>query len=54
MICRRMHELELEQVLRGDLVELLRDDLDGCRIDEVALALVDCNADHHAVSHQIF
>ena len=54
MICCRMHVLELEQVLRGDLVELLRDDLDGGRIDEVALALVDCDADHHTVRRQIF
>jgi hypothetical protein len=54
MICHRMHVLELEQVLRGDLVELLRDDLDSGRIDEVALALVDCDADHYTVRHQIF
>ena len=52
-IRRRMHELELEEVLRADLIELLRDDADGGRIEVVALALVDRHADHHALRHQI-
>ena len=53
-IRRRMHELELEQVLRADLVELLRDDVDAGGVDAVALALIDRDADHRSLRHQIF
>ena len=53
-IRRRVHELELEQVLRADLVELLRDDVDGGGVDAVALALIDRHADHGSLRHQIF
>jgi hypothetical protein len=52
-IRRRMHELKLEQVLRADLVELFGDEVDGGRVDAVALALVDRHADRHALRHQI-
>ena len=51
---RRVHELELEQILRADLVELLRDEVDGGGVDAVALALIDRHADHGSLRHQIF
>ena len=48
-----MHGLKLEQVLRADLVELLRDDVHGGGVDAVALPLIDRHADHHALRHEI-
>src|SRR3954447_4964751 len=48
-----MDGLKLEQVLRTDLVELLRDQVDGGGIDGVTLPLINRHANHHALRHEI-
>ena len=49
----RVNRLELQHVLRADLVELLRDDVDGGGIDPLELPLVDGDADRHPLRHQV-
>ena len=49
----RLRRLELQHVLRTDLIELLRDDVDGGGVGAVELSLVDGDADHHPFRHQI-
>jgi hypothetical protein len=50
---RRLRRLKLQDVLRADLVELLRDDVDGGGIYAVKLPLVDRDAYHHPLRHQV-
>ena len=49
----RVNRLELEHVLRADLVELLRDDVDGSGVGTLELPLVEGDADHHPPGHQV-
>jgi hypothetical protein len=50
----RLRRLELQHVLRTDLVELLGDDVDGGGgVGAVELPLVDGDADHHPLRHQV-
>ena len=50
---RRLRRLELQRVLRADLVELLCDDFDGGDIGAIELPLVDGDADNHALRHHV-
>ena len=50
----RLRRLELQHVLRADLIELFRDEVDGGGVDTLELPLVDGDADHHPLRHQIF
>ena len=50
---RRLRRLKLQHVLRTDLVELLRDDVDGGGVDALELPLVDGDADHHPLRHEV-
>ena len=49
----RLRRLELQHVLRADLIELFRDEVDGGGVHTVELSLVDGDPDHHALRHQI-
>ena len=50
----RLRRLELERVLGADLVELLRDEVGGGRVGALELPLVDGDANHHPLRHQVF
>ena len=52
-IGRRLRRLELQHVLGADLVELLRDEVDGGGVGALELPLVDGDADHHPLRHQV-
>ena len=49
----RLRRLELEGVLGADLVELLGDDVNGGRVGSLELAVVDGDANHHPLRHQV-
>jgi hypothetical protein len=49
----RLRQLKLQHVLGTDLVELLRDDVDGGGVGAVELPLIDGDADHHPLWHQV-
>jgi hypothetical protein len=49
----RLRRLELEGVLGADLVELLRNDVNGSRVGSLELAVVDGDANHHPLRHQV-
>ena len=49
----RLRRLELQHVLGADLVELRRDQADGGDVGALELPLVDGDADHHPLWHQV-